>query len=65
MSSDQPLDDKELTMKMRNLIEGDDWACADCAVIWPHLDASGDDHCEDCGGALVDPSLVLAALRAA
>lgn len=52
-------------MKMRNLIEEDNWACAECAVIWPHLDASGDDHCEDCGGALVDPSLVLVALRAA
>jgi len=59
------LDCKELTMTKRNIIEREEWACCECAVIWPHLDASCDDRCEDCGGALVDPSLVLVALHAA
>ncbi len=52
-------------MTKRNIIEREEWACCECAVIWPHLDASCDDRCEDCGGALVDPSLVLVALHAA
>jgi hypothetical protein len=37
-----------------------DWACADCAAIWPHLGAPpSDERCEHCSGPLVDPRLVL------
>ena len=35
-----------------------DWACADCAAIWPHLNPPSDERCEHCSGLLVDPRLV-------
>ena len=36
-----------------------DWACADCATIWPHLTPPTDERCEHCSGLFVDPRLVL------
>ncbi len=41
-----------------------DWACADCALIWPFPGLPDEQPCEHCGGVLVDPRLVLVGLAA-
>lgn len=41
-----------------------DWACADCALIWPFADPPEDLPCDHCGGVLVDPRLILIGLAA-
>ena len=48
---DQPHDDDP----------AEEWVCAECALISTLLVVRPDARCDECGGSLVDPRLVLVA----